>query len=138
MSGPLTGQITPHFSWKEAACHDGTDVPEEYRENARTLAIELERIRAACLSRPLIVTSWYRTPEYNAHVGGAAESQHLKALAADILPPGKMSTLAFFQRIRGLKLLHPDCRLTYIKAYKGGWVHVHIRPGQTYCTEIEA
>ena len=33
---------------------------------------------------PLIITSGYRTPEYNAQIGGGINSQHLLGLAADI------------------------------------------------------
>lgn len=129
--------VSPHFAWSEARCHDGTDVPPEYRENARTLALELERIRAACLGRPLTVTSWYRTPVYNARVGGASGSEHLKARAADLVPSASMTPRALFDRIRRLKVLHPECQLTFVKLYRGGWVHVHIRPGQRFTTEIE-
>ena len=36
------------------------------------------------LGNPLYLTSAYRSPAYNAHVGGAKNSQHLKAKAFDV------------------------------------------------------
>jgi len=56
-----------------------------------TLAM-MERIRAA-LSEiaghdvPIIISSGYRCPALNAAVGGSANSDHLKALAADWIAP---------------------------------------------------
>ena len=36
--------------------------------------------------KPIVVNSGYRSPEWNAKVGGAANSFHVKGLAADIRP----------------------------------------------------
>ncbi len=81
------GQITEHFSWDEAASR-GVPVPAEYRANARRLAEALEVVRAECGGRPVIILSWYRTPEHNEEVRGAPQSQHLVAAAADFrIPP---------------------------------------------------
>lgn len=41
---------------------------------------ELRRL----MDRPLIISSGYRSPEYNKRVGGALHSQHLEGRAADI------------------------------------------------------
>ena len=77
-------RISPHFTWAEARCKDGADVPLEYRENARRLAEVLEAIRGEAGGRPVRIVSWYRSPAYNRRIGGARASQHMTASAADI------------------------------------------------------
>lgn len=78
--------ITDNFTWAEAECHDGTEVPIHLQPNARRLAEHvLEPIRYD-FGGPLIPLSWYRTPEYNRAIGGAPKSFHCYALAADIRP----------------------------------------------------
>ena len=81
----MSGMITAHFSWEEAACHDGSPVPMGLRPNAMALALVLERIRGR-LGHALVPVSWYRPPRYNARVGGAKGSQHMQGWAADVRP----------------------------------------------------
>jgi hypothetical protein len=72
-------QISPHFKVSEFACRDGSDaVLIDDR-----LPQVLERIRAH-FGKPVIVSSAYRTPAYNARVSGAKASQHMLGTAADI------------------------------------------------------
>jgi len=44
---------------------------------------KLDKIREM-VGFPLIITSGYRSPAYNAQVGGVSNSSHIKGLAADI------------------------------------------------------
>lgn len=81
-------QITPHFRSKEFNCKDGTHVPNQYMPNVKALAQQLEVLRAALGNKPIIITSGYRTPAHNKKVGGADNSQHLTASAADIVVKG--------------------------------------------------
>jgi hypothetical protein len=37
--------------------------------------------------RPFFITSFYRCPEYNASIGGAQYSRHVRGRAIDIIPP---------------------------------------------------
>lgn len=52
-----------------------------------SLVEKLQELRniAANPSSGIIVTSGYRTPEYNKKVGGASNSYHMKGIAADII-----------------------------------------------------
>lgn len=86
--GPST-----HLTWRELACHDGTPYPELWRhDRAHVLAMNFEACRELLGNLPLVILSGYRTPEYNAHVEGAAShSQHVEGRAVDIhhatMPP---------------------------------------------------
>lgn len=59
--------------------------PAKYAGNLQALAINLQKIRDRV--GPLNINSGYRTTKYNATVGGASNSQHLYAKAADISSP---------------------------------------------------
>lgn len=84
---PDADRITEHFTWTEAACRDGTPVPDEYRDNAVRLAGALEVIRDR-IGKPVQIVSWFRTPDFNRRCGGKPASQHLTASAADIRVKG--------------------------------------------------
>lgn len=77
------GYLTPHFRRSEANCKDGTPVPRHLIRNCRNHAFNLEQLRHELGDRPIKVISWYRTPTYNARIGGARYSQHMKAIATD-------------------------------------------------------
>lgn len=76
-------QLTKNFSLHEFYTHDGTPVPEKYMNNVRELAKNLQVIRDE-IGEPLRINSAYRHPAYNKKIGGAKNSQHLTASAADL------------------------------------------------------
>lgn len=79
--GTLLG--AEHFTGKEFRCKDGT---EEFLFCPNLIEV-LERIRKL-VNSPVIINSGYRTPEWNAKVGGAKCSYHMKGMAADIVVKG--------------------------------------------------
>ena len=50
------------------------------------------------------VTSWFRTLEHNAEVGGSPSSLHLCGLAVDVIPAGGVSRESLFAGAVGLGL----------------------------------
>ena len=76
-------QLSAHFKVREFACSDGSDAVFISPE----LVEILEKIRAH-FGRPVHINSAYRTPAKNKAVGGAAQSQHMYGLAADITIQG--------------------------------------------------
>lgn len=73
--------LTKNFKLSEFNCQ-GQFPPGEFWDNIEEVAIQLQKVRDI-LGRPIIITSGYRTPEYNKLIGGAVRSQHLLGKAAD-------------------------------------------------------
>jgi len=124
MTGP-----SPHLSWSELACHDGTVYPPEWRATrAIPLAAEFERVRAALGGRPLTILSAFRTPEYNRRIPGAAKaSQHVQGRALDLRPPAGVSVDELLAAVLSVAR-RPDSRIRGVGRYSWG-VHMDIRPG---------
>lgn len=81
-------QLTENFNIAEFACHDGTQVPDQYECNVKELAHNLQVLRNE-LKEPVHILSGYRTPSWNAKVGGATNSQHKLAKAGDLTVKSK-------------------------------------------------
>lgn len=75
--------ITKNFALAEFYCRDGRKVPDEYLLNVMKLADNLQILRDE-IGEPIHINSCYRPPDYNKKIGGAKNSQHLTASAADI------------------------------------------------------
>lgn len=75
---PPTGNAEPS-EWLEWQSHVNPNVLPEVREKLIALA--------QSIGRPIRLNSGYRTPEYNASVGGARNSMHVQRKAADIQWP---------------------------------------------------
>lgn len=131
---PNATHASPHFTWAELACKDGTPVPANLRANARRLALALEQLRRALGGSPVHLLSVYRTASHNASVGGARASRHLMADAADIDVP---RTLAAWSRASGRTRTRDELEhaIRAIRAvhgvgdYPNGGLHMDARPG---------
>ena len=80
-------KLTENFSLHEFRCRDGSDVPEEYMNNVKELAENLQILRDY-IGKPIHVISGYRSPKYNRKIGGARRSQHMLAKAGDLIVKG--------------------------------------------------
>ena len=80
-------KLTKNFSLHEFRCRDGSDVPDEYMENVKELAENLQVLRDK-IGKPITVISGYRSPEYNKKIDGARRSQHMLAKAGDLIVKG--------------------------------------------------
>ncbi len=56
---------------------------QPYKKNIILLAAYLDTIRRVLGDKPMRITSWYRSPNYNKMIGGATRSQHLTGKAVD-------------------------------------------------------
>ena len=88
--------LSTHFKVREFACRDGSDVVLV----APRLVMVLESIRSR-FNAAVRINSGYRTPQYNAQVGGSAHSQHCYGTAADITVAGQTpeAVAAYTRRI---------------------------------------
>lgn len=81
-------KLTKDFTRKEFDCKDGTKVPTNLLFNLQELATNLQVLRDYLNVKVKITGSGYRTPSHNQRVGGAPQSFHLQAKAADINAEG--------------------------------------------------
>lgn len=90
MNHPISSEH-PNFTWPELTCrHCGLIIVDDHFWAHMDL---LQQLRAWWGS-PFIVTSGHRCPSYNADVGGALGSQHLR-FATDFIPSVKSPRLKF-------------------------------------------
>ena len=53
----------------------------------KSTATNMETVRDILNSKPITVSSWYRSPELNVKIGGVKTSQHCKGEAVDFICP---------------------------------------------------
>jgi len=80
-------KLTNNFSLQEFNSKCGRDMPNKVMINIIELAKNLQVLRDA-VAKPITITSGYRSPEHNAKVKGAKNSQHIFGTAADIKVQG--------------------------------------------------
>lgn len=96
--------LTDHFSWAEATITQHREIDNSIKD-ANVLqqiprtAVKLEKVRAL-LGVPLVVNSWYRSPELNAAVGGVKNSDHISGCAVDFVAPQFGSCLEIAKKLR--------------------------------------
>lgn len=124
-----------HLSWEELACHDAhhTPYPIDYREvPLKRLCAAFEGLREAVSQDvgrdvPLGVLSAYRTPEYNARIGGESESWHVKGRALDLSCGNALTVLQF--ALLAVQFAKADGIIRGVGFYPdNGFVHIDVRP----------
>ena len=80
-------KITTNFSLDEFKCKDGSEIPNDVLPNIIELAKNLQVLRDY-IGKSITINSGYRSPKYNAKIGGVKDSQHLRGTAADIRVSG--------------------------------------------------
>lgn len=103
--------LTDHFSFDEVT-HSETaarlgidnDLPIELIDAVRNTAKGMEQVRYAVGSRPVSVSSWYRSPAVNKAVGSKSKnSQHTKGEAVDFICPAFGSPAAICKALLGFR-----------------------------------
>lgn len=107
-----------YFDTKEFESKDGKPSPFETVVQ-KELIVRLNAIRSR-FGKPIIINSGYRSPEHNKAVGGVANSQHVKGMAADIRPTD-LKDLSELQKI--CDEMNPNGGVGYYNTF----VHVDVR-----------
>lgn len=125
--------LSPHFTLEEfvesqTATRMGIDNTPGVvvLSNLYRIAAIIEQIRVA-IDTPIRISSGYRSPLLNAHVGGAITSAHVKGLAADINAQG-MKPRDLAKKIAAMNLPIDQIILEYPDS--NGWVHVGLSTGE--------
>lgn len=80
-------QVTKNFNLNEFNSKCGRPMPKNIKKNIIELIHNLQVIRDE-VKVPISITSGYRSPEHNAKVKGAKDSQHVKGTAVDFKVQG--------------------------------------------------
>ena len=116
-------RLTENFSLSEFNSKCGRPMPENVQKNIAELAKNLQVLRNELKAR-ITITSGYRSPEHNAKVKGAKNSQHLLGNASDI----KVAGYAPYQVSQAIERLISEGKMKQggLKAYKS-FTHYDIR-----------
>ncbi len=113
------GDLSPHFSIAEFACHDCGRCSID-----GTFLAALEQLRSLG-PEPIDIDDGYRCPEHNAAVGGVSDSQHILGKAADIRIVGLSLQQMYDRAVQVPEFLNGG-----IGIYDGGFIHVDNRNGK--------
>lgn len=119
-------QLTAHFSLEELTASDtaaraaiNNVPPQALMGNLLILAQGLEQVRTLLGGLSIHVTSGYRCLELNKKIGGARNSAHMQALAADIICPAFGSPLEICR-----KIAHANIPFEQMIHEFGHWCHI--------------
>lgn len=108
-------KITNHFKVKEFACKDGSQII--FIDDYLVSILDILRNK---IKKPVIVTSGYRTPQWNTKCGGAKYSYHMRGMAADI----RVNDMTAKEIANKLDKIIPDeCGIIVYD----NWVHFDVR-----------
>lgn len=113
-------KLARHFKVREFACKDGSQVV--FIDDYLYTVLDILRHK---LGKPVIITSGYRTPWWNAKCGGAKYSYHMRGMAADIRVDG-MSAKELAKELD--KIVPNGCGIIVYNS----WVHFDVRDGKKY------
>lgn len=120
LSGRPEDYLSPHFRESEFTCNhcnslDGLTVPQ-------ALLAVLEDVRTYFGNAPVTINSGYRCKMHNTNVGGATNSRHMHADAADIT----VAHTSPNDVMNYLDAKYPD---KYGVGNYGSFTHIDVRPG---------
>ena len=110
-------KLARNFKAREFACKDGSQVV--FIDDYLYTVLDILRNK---LGKPVIITSGYRTPEWNKKCNGAKYSYHMRGMAADIRVNG-MSAKEIAIKLN--EIVPDECGCGIITY--DTWVHIDTR-----------
>lgn len=107
--------VGKHFKVKEFACKDGSQAV--FIDTHLVAILDILRNK---IGKPVIITSGYRTPEWNTKCGGAKYSYHMRGMAADIRV-NEMTPKQVANILNGI--IPNECGIIVYS----GWIHIDTR-----------
>lgn len=108
-------KVGNYFRVGEFACKDGSQ--PVFIDSYLVTILDILRNK---IGKPVIITSGYRTPEWNAKCGGAKYSYHMRGMAADIRVDG-MSAKELANKLNAI--VPDECGIIVYRS----WVHFDVR-----------
>jgi len=123
----LEHKISEYFTWKEVLHLREWNIyavpTEKDWLNLKALCNRADIVRKM-IGSPMEVTSCYRPPAYNRHIGGAYQSWHRYGMAMDFRVPGQLC-----DDIRNFLKPHlEDIQIRVENLPGSAWVHFDIAP----------
>ena len=131
----MTEYLSTHFTVSEATASqtadrlnlDNTPTPV-ILENMRQTAYGMELVRKELGDKPILISSWYRSPFVNQMVGGSKGSDHQFGYAVDFICPSFGNVDAVMQRIVESAIDFDQVIKEFANSKTGGWVHISFAP----------
>lgn len=124
----MNGQLSKYFTWEEAthsqtASRLGIDnTPDaEQQETIKTTARTADLFREY-IGKPVIVSSWFRSPKLNAAVKGAKQSSHMTGSAIDLVCPAYGTPAEVIKALQDSGIPFQKAIVEFPK--NGGWAHI--------------
>lgn len=121
--------LTDHFTLEELTASQtaarrgiGNTPSADIIQNLTRTAQVLEHVRVLLGSRPITISSGYRSPALNSAVGGVRNSAHLYGLAADFICPAYGDPLTICKAIAASGIDFDQV------IQEGTWVHLGLAP----------
>ena len=126
----MTQYISTHFTMDEVtnsqtAARKGidNDPPHALLDNIKLAAYGMELVRRELGDKPILVSSWYRSPTLNRAVGGASQSDHMYGCAVDFTCPAFGTVDEVVRR-----LIESAIDFKKVIREYGRWVHISFAP----------
>ena len=125
------------FSQTAARLGIDNDPPIDILHNLKLAAYGLEQVRRELGDKPIIVSSWYRSPALNEAVKGSAKSSHMQGFAVDFTCPSFGTVDEVMQRLVESAIDYRQIIKEFVTPTSKGWIHIDFSGNQRQALIID-